>query len=303
MSRGVDLQSEVGVGLRPSHYAHVLEQATKVDWFEVLSENYVGLDKGLASRPLSYLEKIRANYPLVMHGVSLSIGSMDELNWKYLDQIKELAAQIEAAWVSDHLCWTGVGGRNLHDLLPLPCTEEALFHVVERVKRVQDYLGQRIALENPSSYIEFSHSSMSEAEFLGEIAGRSDCDILLDVNNVYVSCRNHGWDAMKYFEQIPVNRVRQFHLAGHQDYGTHCIDTHNTKVCDEVWQLYQVALRRFGSVPTLIEWDADLPEFSVLEAECVKAKKLMEESMKENQDAQPLFTRAPSVDAPNHLRS
>jgi uncharacterized protein len=256
-----------GVGLRPPHYGHVLESRPAVDWFEVISENFL-VDGG---RPLDVLTRVRAHYPVVMHGVSLSIGSADPLDREYLTRLRALADRIEPAWISDHLCWSGVDGHTAHDLLPLPYSEEALAHVVERVQRVQDWLGRRIALENVSSYLTFCDSALSEWEFLAAVAERADCAILLDVNNIFVSAFNHGFDSADYLAGVPIGRVVQFHLAGHSDHGTHLLDTHDHPVRDEVWALYAAAVRRFGPVPTLIEWDDLIPSFDELHAEARRA--------------------------------
>jgi len=256
-----------GVGLRNVHYNHVLRHRPPVDWFEVISENFMVP----GGRPLHVLDQVRAHYPVVMHGVSMSIGSTDPLSEDYLRELKALARRVEPAWISDHLCWTGVGGRNLHDLLPLPYTEEAVRHVVERVQRVQDYLGQRIVLENVSSYLAFCDSEMPEWEFLTAVAEGADCGILLDVNNVFVSAFNHGFDARDYLFGVPRERVVQFHLAGHSDYGTHLLDTHDHPVCKAVWDLYDLAVRRFGPLSTLIEWDDRIPDFDRLRDEARRA--------------------------------
>jgi uncharacterized protein (UPF0276 family) len=257
-----------GVGLRREHFDRVLSERTRVDWFEVISENY--MVKG--GRPLHILDRVRRDYPLVLHGVSLSIGSTDPLDLGYLDRLRELAARIEPAWVSDHLCWTSVGGHNSHDLLPLPYTEEALKHVVSRLASVQEHLGRRIALENASTYLSFAGSTMPEWEFLAEVAHRADCGILLDVNNVFVSAVNHGFDPKKYLEAVPAERVWEIHLAGHTDRGSHLLDTHGRRVCDEVWELYRFASRRIGAVASLVEWDEDIPDWDTLEAESLRAR-------------------------------
>ena len=257
-----------GVGLRRQHYSYVLENRPKIDWFEVISENFM-VDGG---RPLEVLEGVRSNYPIVLHGVSLSIGSVDPLNRDYLEKLATLARRFEPAWISDHLCWTGVGGRNLHDLLPLPYTEEAVRHVVSRVRQVQEILGRRILLENVSSYLRFEHSTLTEWEFLRAVAEEADCAILLDINNIYVSAFNHRFDPAAYLEAMPAERVVQFHLAGHSDHGSYLLDTHDHPVCEAVWALYEDAVRRFGPVPTLIEWDDNIPPFDTLAATADEAR-------------------------------
>lgn len=244
-----------GLGLRTDHYEAIRETRPKLDWLEILTENY--LVPG--GPPLAHLERIRAHYPVVMHGVSLSIGSTDPLDLDYLARVRALARRIEPALISDHLCWTGTAGLNMHDLLPVPHTEEAIAHIAERVRRAQDFLGRRIALENVSSYVDYSFSAVPEWEFLSAVAEAADCDILLDVNNIYVSAFNHEFDALAYLAGVPRKRVRQFHLAGHQNNGSHIIDTHDHDVIDPVWALFAEAVRRFGSVPAMIERDASIP--------------------------------------------
>ncbi len=262
-----------GLGLRREHYAAVLETRPRgVDWFEVLTENYL-VDGG---KPLHFLEAIRADYPMAMHGVSLSIGSTDPLNVDYLRRVRTLADRIEAAWVSDHLCWTGVGATNLHDLMPLPFTDEALGHVGARVRQAQDLLGRQILLENVSSYVTYAHSTMPEWEFLRAVAEQSDCLILLDINNVYVSARNHGFDPVSYLDGMPAGRVRQIHLAGHLDRGDIIIDTHDRAVIPAVFELYEVAARRFGPVATMIERDDDIPPLETLVAELNAVRRIGE---------------------------
>ena len=259
-----------GLGLRVPHYEAILATRPAVDWFEVLTENY--LVPG--GRPLHHLTRIRERYPLAMHGVSLSIGSTAPLDLEYLRGLKALAARIEPAWISDHLCWTGVAGRNTHDLLPLPYTEEALAHIVERVRTVQDFLGRRILLENVSSYVAFRSSSLTEWEFLREVATRADCLILLDVNNIYVSAVNHEFDALEYLHAVPAERVQQIHLAGHENHGDYLIDTHDHPVPDPVWELYAAALRHCGTVSTMIERDDHIPPLGELVAELDEARLL-----------------------------
>ncbi len=252
-----------GLGLRTDHFQDVLSQKPNVDWFEVTSENFFVA----GGKPKYYLHAIREHYPMVMHGVSLSIGSTDPLNMEYLKNLKTLANDIQPQWISDHLCWTGVNQHNSHDLLPLPYNEEAIKHVVERVNRVQDYLGRQILLENVSSYITYTDSSMSEWEFLSAVAQAADCYILLDINNIYVSARNHGFNPRDYIQAMDKNRIRQFHLAGHSDYGDYVIDTHDHDICDPVWDLYRLALQTFGPVSTMIERDDNIPALPELVAE------------------------------------
>jgi uncharacterized protein (UPF0276 family) len=259
-----------GLGLRVDHYDAILADTPPVDWFEVLTENY--LVPG--GKPLHYLARIRERYPVAMHGVSLSIGSSAPLDLEYLRQVKALAERIEPEWISDHLCWTGVAGHNTHDLLPLPYTEEALANVVARVATVQELLGRRILLENVSSYVAFRDSQLTEWQFLAEVAQRADCLILLDVNNIYVSAVNHEFDALAYLEAIPAGRVQQIHLAGHENHGDYLVDTHDHPVPDPVWQLYQEAVRRFGAVSTMIERDDHIPPLAELCAELEQARAL-----------------------------
>jgi uncharacterized protein (UPF0276 family) len=264
-----------GVGLRTVHFSHILEHWPTVDWFEIISENFIDSQ----GRPRYVLDQIAERYPLVMHGVSLSIGSTDPLNFVYLQKVKRLAEEIRAVWVSDHLCWTGVLGKNSHDLLPIPFTDEALQHVVERVRVVQDFLERRLILENPSSYIEFAESTMSEWEFLAQVAEQADCGVLLDVNNIYVSSVNHGFSPSEYLGHVPYGRVVQMHLAGHSTFPTHLIDTHDHPVIDPVWELYRTAQQQTNGVSTLLEWDAKIPEFPVVHAEVLKAKHYLAESL------------------------
>lgn len=258
-----------GLGLRPQHYPHIFEHQPKVDWFEVISENFMDTD----GKPKRNLARIKEQYPVVMHGVSMSIGSVDPLDSEYLKKLKALIDWVNPAWVSDHLCWTGVAHKNTHDLLPLPYTEESLKHIVRRIQQVQDRLGRRIALENPSTYLEFKHSTLTEAEFIAAMAQEADCHLLLDVNNVYVTCFNHRLDPQTYLDALPLDRVIQIHLSGHRNQGHFIIDTHDDHVIDEVWHLYQYVISRAGRVPnTMIEWDDRIPEFPVLWAELEKAK-------------------------------
>jgi uncharacterized protein (UPF0276 family) len=279
----------VGVGLRPVHYPEVLARAARgelrVDWFEALTENYMVP----GGRPPRVLDEVRSHTPVVLHGVSLNVGSVDPLNETYLDELAALAQRVEPAWISDHLCWTGVNGANLHDLLPLPYTGDVIRHVAARIDRVQDRLGRRIAIENVSSYLSYRDDELTEWEFLNAIVEEADCGILLDVNNVYVSAHNHGFDAAQYIDAIPAERVFQIHLAGHSRLtgtdgrtgfngsGDLLIDTHDHPVCDEVWSLYAHTLRHVGAVSTLVEWDANIPDFDRLEEEALRARALYDE--------------------------
>jgi uncharacterized protein len=266
-----------GVGLRTQHFREFLEQQPRVDWVEAISENFMGI----GGRPFAVLEKVRRDRPVVLHGVSLAIGSVAPLDDAYLSQLKSLAQKIAPTFVSDHLCWGRAHGRYAHDLLPMPFTEEALDHVVSRVAQVQERLDRQILLENVSSYMAFKEDELTEWEFLSEVARRADCGILLDVNNIYVSARNHGFDPLAYLRGVPVDRVRQFHLAGHQDRGHIVLDTHEGHVTDAVWDLYREAVRRFGAVPTLIEWDEGVPELPTLLAESEKAREVMQGALGE----------------------
>lgn len=259
-----------GLGLRTEYYEEILQLKPKVDWFEILTENYL-VDGG---KPLYFLDAIRQHYPMVMHGVSLSIGSTDPLDMQYLEQLKTLAARVQPCWISDHLCWTGQGGHNIHDLLPLPYNEEAIKHVSGRVRQVQDFLGRQILLENVSSYVSYKHSEMSEWEFYRAVVEEADCLMLLDINNIYVSSRNHQFDPMDYLRAMPKGRVQQMHLAGHTDNGDYVIDTHDHPVVDPVWQLYEAALKRFGAVSTMIERDDRFPPFEELMQELGKLRSI-----------------------------
>ena len=261
----------LGIGLRSTHFPHILTEHPAVDWFEIISENFMD-SRG---RPRHVLNQIAERYPVVMHGVSLSIGSTDPLNFDYLTKLRNLAREVKARWVSDHLCWTGVAGRNTHDLLPLPLDEGSLAHVVARVRTVQDFLERPLVLENPSSYVGFATSTMPEWEFLSRLADQTGCGLLLDVNNVYVSAVNHDFDPFEYIQNIPHNRVVQFHLAGHTNCGTHIVDTHDGPVVDPVWDLYRFAHQLTGGVATLLEWDAKIPPFEAVHAEVLKARDYM----------------------------
>jgi len=260
-----------GLGLRAEHYQEVLDRKpANVDWFEILSENYM-IDGG---KPLYFLDAIRRDYPMVMHGVSMSLGSADELNYDYLERLKALIDRVEPHWISDHLCWTGVDHKNMHDLLPLPYSEESIRHVADRISRVQDFLGRRMLIENLSSYITYRDDAMPEWEFLSAIAERADCYLLLDVNNIYVSSYNHRYDPIEYLEGVPAYRVWQHHLAGHSNDGNLIIDTHDQDVIDPVWSLYEETARRLGPVSTMIERDGNIPALESLLAELDHARRI-----------------------------
>jgi uncharacterized protein (UPF0276 family) len=263
----------LGLGLRSVHFNYILDRRPEVDWFEVISENFIDSQ----GRPRHVLRQLAERYPLVMHGVSLSIGSADPLDFEYLAKLKALAREIAPRWISDHVCWTGVAGRNSHDLLPMPLTEESLAHVVGRIRVAQDFLETRIALENPSSYVGFAGSTIDEWEFISRMAEEADCGLLLDVNNVYVSCRNHDQDPVHYIRSVPHRRVVQFHLAGHTNCRTHLVDTHDHPVTNPVWELFRLAHELTGGAATLLEWDANIPPFPELHAELLKAKAYMGE--------------------------
>ncbi len=268
-----------GLGLRTEHYQYVLDNKPKVDWFEILSENYMVP----GGKPLDNLDRIRADYPMVMHGVSMSIGSTDPLNQDYLKGLKKLINRVEPHWLSDHLCWTSVAGNNSHDLLPLPYTEATIDHVAARIRQVQDILGRQILMENLSSYVTYKESEMSEWVFFNEIARRADCLVLLDINNIFVSAHNHHFEPMDYINGMDVDRVMQFHLAGHSYSGEMIIDTHDHDVCDPVWDLYRHALLRFGAVSTMIERDDDIPEFVELRKELNVAENIAADTLSAKQ--------------------
>ena len=261
----------LGIGLRTTHFPHIPTQQPAVDWFEIISENF--MDSG--GRPRYVLNQIAERYPIVMHGVSLSVGSTDPLNFDSLGRLLKLAREVNARWVSDHLCWTGVAGRNTHDLLPLPLNEESLEHVADRVRTIQDFLERPLVLENPSTYVGFAASTMPEWEFLSRLADETGCGLLLDVNNVYVSAVNHDFDPTEYIRNVPRDRVVQFHLAGHTHCGTHIVDTHDGPVVDPVWDLYRLAHRHTGGAAALLEWDAKIPSFQEVHAEVLKAREYM----------------------------
>lgn len=276
-----------GIGLRPCHFDQLSlppsELEHRPDWLEIITENYLTWDQCQKPRSLKNLLAIRKNYAMAMHGVSLSLGSTDPLSHNYLKSLKELIQKVQPMWISDHLSWSSHGGQHLHDLLPLPYTEETIRHVVSRISQVQDFLGSRMLLENLSSYVEFEVSEMTEWEFLSEIARRADCGILLDVNNVYVSSRNHRFDPITYLENIPLERVGQIHLAGHSVVGKYLVDTHDAPVCPEVWELYRWTVENLGVVTTMIERDKSIPELQVLLDELNQARKISESARPQNQ--------------------
>ncbi len=261
-----------GIGLRTEHYQYILNNKPSIPWFEVLSDNYFGL----GGQPIHVLEKIRQDYPVALHGVGMSIGSTDPLNLEYLTRLKKLADRIEPAHISDHLAWISVNGRYLNELMPLPYTEEVLNHLVERILQVQEFLGQRILIENPSPYVSFPQSTMSEWEFINEMTRKADCYLLLDVNNVYVAATNCGFNSFEYISKIDPTRVKEIHLAGYEDKKDYLFDTHGNPVHPPVWEIYQAAIQHCGNVPSLIEWDTDIPEFEVLMAEAAKAQAILD---------------------------
>ena len=261
----------LGVGLRTAHFSHLLDQPAPVGWFELVSENF--MDN--AGRPFHVAETLRRDHPLVLHGVSMSIGSTDPLDLEYLRGLKRLADRLEVAWMGDHVCWTGVQGRNGHDLYPMPYTDESLRWIVQRIKVVQDLLERPLVLENTSTYLQFRSDTIAEVDFIAAMAEEADCALLLDVNNVYVTCRNHGLDAHAYIDALPLDRVVQIHIAGHTDNDTHCVDTHDHPVRDEVWALYARTMAATGRTSTLLEWDDHIPPFEELVAEVEKARQYL----------------------------
>ena len=265
-----------GLGLRPQHYSEILSTNPTIDWFEIISENYMVP----GGNPLRMLDAITERYPVVMHGVSLSIASTSPLDMEYLAALKKLERRTNPKWISDHLCWTGVHGMSLHDLLPVPYTEEALKHVVSRIQQVQDFLGRRIAIENVSSYITYEQSEMEEWDFVREIAEQADCWLILDVNNVFVSGTNHDFSTHAFINHIPVERVVQFHLAGHSEGEAGLVDTHDQAICEDVWQLYARALNRFGAVSTMIERDDNIPPLAELVRELQMARDIAAQTLK-----------------------
>lgn len=268
----------VGVGLRSHHHSTFLnEKPQSVKWVEVISENYMSFRSGEPSLALQTLKKIRSNYPVFLHGVALNIGSTDALDTNYLSRLKELIQMIEPTHISDHICWTGVQGQNSHDLLPLPYTEESLDLLVQKIDQVQNFLGQRMFFENPSSYLEFKNSTMSEWEFIAELTKRADCGLILDINNVFVSSVNHHFDPLKYLNAIPSERIGQMHLAGHTQRNGYLIDTHDAPVCQEVWDLYRLSIQKFGAKSTMLERDDNIPDWIELEKEILKIQEIRNE--------------------------
>lgn len=269
------LRARAGIGLRPQHMPVILDQRPQVAWFEALTDNYLA-DGGPL---LAKLRAVREHYVIALHGVGLSLGSLDPLDRDYLRRLRRLAGQMEPLFISDHLCWNAHRGTHHCELLPVPYTAEALDHIAARVRQVQDFLGRRIAIENPSSYVSFLASEMHEWTFLNELAKRADCMLLLDVNNIYVSCFNHGWDPDSYIGGITADRVQQYHLAGYDDCGTHLLDTHGSPVHDAVWKLFASTVARIGRRPTLLEWDRDLPPLPTLLTEAAKAQAILTPSL------------------------
>lgn len=284
----------LGLGLRSRHFNHILQHQPDVDWFEVISENF--MDSG--GRPYHVLRQIAERYPVVMHGVSLSIGSTDPLDFNYLTRLKELAKTVKPVWVSDHLCWTGVLNLNTHDLLPVPLNEESLQHICGRIRVVQDFLERPLVLENPSTYLTFQHSTINEWDFLRYMTEETGCGLLLDVNNVYVSSFNNEFDPVTYIEGLPHDRIVQMHLAGHQHCGNFIIDTHDREVTNKVWELFRLAWQRTGGVATLLEWDSAIPEFDVYHAELLKAKQFMSETSTGFLSPPDLVVERPAVSNP-----
>ncbi|WP_259070467.1 DUF692 domain-containing protein [Mucilaginibacter sp. X4EP1] len=261
----------LGLGLRSKHFNYIIEHEPAVDWFEVISENF--MDSG--GRPRHVLRQVAEKYPVVMHGVSLSIGSTDPLNLEYLSKLKMLAAEVKPLWISDHLCWTGVNSLNTHDLLPVVLNEESLKHICSRINQVQDFLERPVVFENPSTYLTFKQSTIAEWDFLRYMTEETGCGLLLDVNNVYVSGFNNDFDPVHYINQLPHDSIVQMHIAGHQHCGDYIIDTHDRKVVNDVWKLFTLAWQLTGSVATLLEWDSNIPEFEEYHAELLKAKQFM----------------------------
>ena len=262
-----------GIGLRLDHFNEIDEQKPDIPWFEILSDNY--LIEGTPQR--DYLYKIREDYPITFHGVGMSIGSTEALNTDFMNSLKKLNNELQPQWLSDHLCWTSAHGVVSHDLIPLPYTSAVVEHIVDRINQIQDFLGQQMVIENVSSYLQFKDTEMSEWEFINEVVKRSDCRLLLDVNNIYVSSQNHGFNAEDYLYAMPADRIAEIHLAGYEDKGTHLLDTHSRAVTDPVWDLYTKAVEHFGDVPVLIEWDNDIPPLQRVMQEAAKAESIRNE--------------------------
>jgi len=267
-----------GIGLRVEHFDEIDQQQPDIPWFEILSDNY--LLEGTAQR--DYLYKIREDYPLTFHGVGMSIGSTEPLNMDFMKALRKLKDEVQPMWLSDHLCWTSAHGKVTHDLIPLPYTSAVVDHLVDRINQIQDYIGQQMVIENVSSYLQFKDSEMTEWEFINEIATRSDCRLLLDVNNIYVSSQNHLFDAEDYLYAMPKDRIVEIHLAGYEDKGTHILDTHSRPVSDPVWKLFGKAIQHVGDVPVLIEWDNDIPSLARVMQEAEKAQKIRLEKLVTN---------------------
>lgn len=267
--------SGIGIGFRPCHYSHIESNLPRIPWFEVLSDNYLNL----SGPNLFQLEKIRAHYPIALHSVGLSLGSTDPLNWDYLKKLKSLIQHTQPSLVSDHLSWTSLNGRYFHELLPLPYTEEAVLHTAKRIQTVQDFLGQQIMIENVSSYLQFNHSEMHEWEFLQAVSDTANCLILLDINNIYVNAFNHHFAAETFIEKLNSKRIKQFHLAGFTDHNKYLLDTHSAVIHDPVWKLYQLAVKKFGEQPTIIEWDNNIPAFDILEKEAQYAHEVTQHAL------------------------
>jgi uncharacterized protein (UPF0276 family) len=278
----------IGIGLRIPHYRHILEKQPVVDWFEIISENYM-LDGG---RPLAVLDAILEQYRVVQHGVSMYFGSVDPLNREHLKRLKELTRRTKTPWLTDHLCWGSVDGRYTHDLMPLPYTWEAIEVTAQKIRQVQDFLEIPVCVENVSSYAEFHESEMTEWEFLNEVVEKADCGILLDVNNIYVSSVNHSFDPHAYVDSIPAERVAQIHIAGHSKYEKYILDTHDHPVIDPVWNLYAHAIRRCGATATLLEWDDKIPSFEEVHGEALKAKRFLADVAAETSERQPAAVEA-----------
>lgn len=262
--------SGIGLGFRACHYQTILSQRPAIPWFEVTTENYFSA----GGHALKQLSELREMYPIVFHGVSMSLGSVDPINQSYLQQLKKLIQRFKPAYISDHLCWSSFSGQYFHDLLPLPYTEQIAQHVANRILHVQEFLGQQILVENVSSYVNYTASTMEEWDFLNLVAEKADCYILLDINNIYVSSFNHGFSPAEFLNKINSKRIKQFHLAGYQDCSTYLLDNHGAAISPAVWDLYAMAVKKMGQIPTVIEWDNTIPDFNRLLQESEKAAKI-----------------------------